>query len=347
MNKVSTLKKSLVMMMSALSIGLTGCGTLPTASLATANAFSTQSGDTASTLPSGQPPQGRDGHGGDRHGKGGLGIGLYGPALNQLSLTDDQKTQIAALAAEAKTFMEANKPTADASAKPDFAAQKAAFEAAFKSDTFDPGSLTANRPTPPVMSDTVLDFIVAQTAKVHDILTAEQRAQLASAAPADAPANRPSPPADAASRESQHLDDLATRLGLSDDQKTQLQAIFADEATTRQTEMETRRTQMEAERTRLNSLLSADSLDTAALKTLLQARASAPKADDAFATLVKIHDLLTADQRATWLTVAQHGPQMGGPGGHGGPAGPDAMESGGRGGKGGPGRPDGEFAPAV
>lgn len=355
MYKVRDLKKSLILVLSAASVSLAGCGTLPsasTASLASANGLSTlsASGDnsasaSASPTEAGKP-QGRGARGkgpGGQAGPGGPGmggLGLYGPSLDRLTLTDEQKTQIQALQAEAKTFFEAHKPaTRDSSAQPDREAAKTAFETAFKSDNFDPSPL--NRPTPPAPSDAMLDFEVSQTVKLHDILTAEQRALLAQSPekPANAPSAMPSPPADLAARESQRLDKLATDLSLSDDQKTQLKAVFDARATARKSEMETRRSEMESERAALSALLTADTIDSAALKALIQTRvAKAPAGDDRLQELVEIHAILTADQRAKFLSLKQDG--HGGPGGFGGPGhgGPD-----GRMGFGGPGGPGGEM----
>ena len=367
-------KRSLILVLAAASFGLTACGSLPSASTASLNGadtgnLSTLSLDgsaatgTADRGPGGPGGKGHGGPGGHRMGPGGPGgFGFTDPRiLASLNLTDAQKTQIEALQTEAKAFFEANKPAAPASgdkaqsqADREAAgeAARAAFETAFKSDSFDPSVLNANRPEPPAPSEAMVDFQVDQMIKLHDILTAEQRAQLAKG-PEQANATRPEPPADAADRETQRLDQLATGLSLSDEQKAQIKALFDAEASSRQSEMDSRRTAMEAERTALSDLLTADSVDRTALKTLLQSRmAKKPDADDHLQQLVKIHDILTADQRAKFLTLA--GP--GGPGGHEGfgggrgPGGPGGHEGfGGHGGPGfgGPGGPAMDQAPVA
>jgi Spy/CpxP family protein refolding chaperone len=335
------LKASLMVMLSVSALTLTACGSLPSAvtasitpadslGLTTLSANGTAS-DTASAR-AGLRPEG--GPGGERgvKGHGGPGFGFINPqALASLNLTAEQKTQIQAVMAEAKTFMEANKPTdttAQASDQATHEAARAAFEAAFISDNFDPSTLTANRPARPTPSEAMLDFQVDQMIKLHDILTAEQRAQLAAA---DTTATtQPSPPADATSRETARLDQLASNLSLTDTQKSQIQAIFTAEATARQTEMTTRRSAMEAEKAQYKALLVQDTVDRAALKALIQARSSAEPNQSAQADqLVQIHAILTTEQRAKWLE------QDKGRGGQGGPGGQNAGPGGKAGGFGG------------
>lgn len=352
--KVTKIKASLILALTAMS--LTACGSLPSAmtssvssdgtglSILATDAAASDAAGTAAGRPEGRGGKG-GGHGmGDKGGPGGHGgpggpggFGFINPhQLASLNLTDDQKTQIAAIQAEAKTFMEANKPTADSTAtRPDPEAARTAFETAFKSDTFDASSLTANAPARPVPSEAMLDFQVSQMVKLHGVLTAEQRAQLF-AEPTTTPATRPSPPADAADRQTARLDDLATKLSLSADQKTQLATIFSSDDSTRQAEMEAHKAEHDAERAAFKNLLTADTVDSAALKALIQAQvAKAPQANQKFAQLEQIHALLTTEQRALWLTLDKGPGGPGGPGGHGGPGGPGGPggHGGGRGGR--------------
>lgn len=333
------LKKSLVVMFAA-TLGLTACGSLPSAintSVSTASSgLSTLALDSATgteAAPSDKPgrPGGQKGPGGHA-GPGGFAV-INPHVLASLDLTDAQKTEIEALQSEAKAFFEANKPAQSSESaetrQADMEAQRAAFEAAFKSDTFDPSSLSSKRPEPPVASDTILDFQVTQAVKLHDILTAEQRAQLLAepAKPQNTPSARPSIPADAADRQAQRLEELSTELNLSDSQKTELQAIFADAASKRQSEMESRSSEMETQREALKALWTQDSLDSSALKALLKAQFAKAPAEDHLSQLVQIHDLLTAEQRVLWLDLNQAGPGFGpgpdnhGSKGHGGPGG--------------------------
>lgn len=328
--------RSLMMVMAA-SVALSACGSLPAASTAVPGPDGTLStlaldGTAAadsSTAQAGRP--GKGGKGGDKGGKmgpgghGKMGFGLAGPQLASLNLSDQQKTQIQALQTEAQAFFEAKKPAeADAPRQGDHEAARAAFEAAFKSDSFDPAALSAARPARPAASEAMIDFQVDQMIKLHAILTPEQRARLAQApehadraqAPEQADRAQPAPPADAAERQNERLDKLATALSLSDAQKTQLGAIFTAEASARQAEHERRRSGIEAQHKAISDLLTAASVDRSALKTLLQARTAEAPDSDHLEQLAQIHAILTAEQRATFLTLNI------GPGGPGGPAGP-------------------------
>lgn len=254
-------------------------------------------------------------------------LGLPGIGrLDQLNLSDDQKTQLQALQTEARTFMESNRPTSASQTDP--AALKAAFEAAFKADTLDTSKLASLHPTRPAPDDTQIAFQVSQLVKLHDILTADQRNQLF-ATPSKAPDAMASPPADARNRETARIDQMASALSLTDAQKTQLQAIFTAEQTSRQSEIAAGKTRMEADRSALQAIFTATTIDQSALTSWITSHA--PKAADAdahLAVLVQIHDLLTAEQRVQFLSLAPQNQQGDGRGGHGhgpdgfGPAGP-------------------------
>lgn len=327
-----------LVLISVAAISLSACGSLPSAMTSTlasdgSGVLSTLAVDGSSADASAFPGRGgkggrggeRGGHMGGRGHGGPGGFGFVNPQmLAKLNLTEEQKTQIEALQTEAKTFFEANKPaapTVDAASQTDRDAARTAIETAFKSDSFDADALAAtfaaNRPARPEPSAAVQAFQAEQIVKLHGILTAEQRATLAAGPDqSDKPANMPSPPADLAARQTQMLDQLASKLSLSDDQKSQIKAIFDAKATERQSAMTERQTQTAAQRTAWAALWNQSSISASDVSALIKKPEDLNAADDHLQELAKIHDILNADQRATFLTLNQFGP--GAPGGHGG-----------------------------
>lgn len=353
-----------LVLLSVAAISLSACGSLPsamTANLASdgSGILSTMSVDGEATSADaagfrGRGGKGHGGPGGERggqmggkgHGGPGGGFGFVNPQmLAKLNLTDEQKTQLDALQTEAKTFFEANKPDAAQIDSTDHQAQheaaRTALETAFKSDSFDADALAAtleaNRPVRPEPSAAVKEFQANQIVKLHGILTADQRAILAAGPDqANKPANFPSPPADLADRQTQMLDQLATKLSLSDDQKTQIKAIFDAKATERQSAMKERQTQMEAQRTAWAAIWVKSSISASDVTALIQKTDDAKPADQHLQELEQIHAILNADQRASFLSLNQFalGGPGGGPGGKGGPGGERGFGGGGRGGHG-------------
>lgn len=354
------MKKAILVLISAASLSLTACGGVDTAaltgsqtSLAALNntaargavsadgAWMLSADESAAAVAGFGGPGGkggRGGHGGPG-GKGGFGIpGLaFGGA--DLNLTEEQKTQLQALQTEARSFMEANRPTVT-TAPEDLAAAheaaQAAINAAFVSDRFDVTALQASlaslKPAAPAApSDAVLDFQADLMIRSYQILTAEQRAQIAERLAehaAQAPAARPSPPAD---RGNPMLERLTTALSLSAEQQTELEAAFAAALAAREDKAD-HHAEAQARQTEILAILNQASPDKAALKALLQppARDQLAPSDPRLAQLAILHDVLSPEQRELFIST----PSEIGPGGreHGGPGG----------GMGGPGRRGGQ-----
>lgn len=356
------MKKAMLVLISAASLSLTACGGVDTAALSASqtslaalsntDARGAVSAEDGWMLSADESPDavtgfggpggkaGRGGHGGPG-GKGGFGIpglAFWGADLN---LTDAQKTQLQALQTEARSFMEANRPTATPAPEDhaaDHEAAQAAINAAFVSDNFDVTALQASlaslKPAAPAApSDAVLDFQADLMIRSYQILTAEQRSQIAERLAehaAQAPAVRPSPPAD---RANPMLERLTTTLSLSAEQQTELEAAFAAAFADREDKAD-HPAEAQARQTQILALLNQASPDKAALKALLQPpiREQNAGSDPRLAQLAILHGVLNAEQRELFIsTQSEMGPGGRGPGrpgmGHpgGGMGGPGRM----------------------
>ncbi|MGV3525724.1 MAG: Spy/CpxP family protein refolding chaperone [Candidatus Sericytochromatia bacterium] len=341
------MKKAMLVLISAASLSLTACGGVDTAALTPSQtslaalsntdaraAVSAEDGwmlsadESAEAAAAWGGPGGkglRGGHGGPG-GKGGFGFpGLaFGGA--DLNLTEAQKTQLQALQAEARSFMEANRPTATQAPEDHAAAHaaaQAAINAAFVSDSFDVDALQASlasaKPVAPAApSEAVLDFQADLLIRSYQILTAEQRTQIAERVAehaAQEPATRPSPPAD---RGNPMLERLTTALSLSAEQQAELETAFAAAFAAREDKAD-HHAEAQARQTEILAILNQATPDKAALKALLQPpdRAQTAPSDPRLAQLAILHDVLSAEQRELFVsTQSEIGP---GGRGHGGP----------------------------
>ncbi len=241
-------------------------------------------------------------------------LGLLGPVqsqqLTQLNLTADQQLQLAALEAETRSFIEANRPDAQQTEANNRETLKTAFYQAFQSDNFDADALSANRPARLVPSDTVIAFQADQLIKAHALLTAEQRALLFTE-----PEFSQHPLAvvtDAEARQSERLAALSTQLSLTTEQQTQLAAIFSAESAHYQSAQAAYQAEQQAKRQALKTILSADTVDRAALITQLKSQTNqTPQIDSKLAQLEQIHTLLTPKQRSKWLEMMSAGRPQG------------------------------------
>lgn len=276
--------------------------------------------------------------------------GIFGKNFNKgdkgtfaqdfLNLTEEQKTKLKEL--RDSLFV---KPDQTTTAKPDMATMKAnaeavktAFKEAFLADTMDVTALKSKldslKPAKPsVDTDAHLKAQAEYILKSYQILTAEQRQTLETkksemdAKRAEMEAKRPAKPAIDANFNpaDKMIDGLATKLTLTEDQKTKLKAIFEESKPAKpdQATIDATKAKRDANQKAIQDSLKAGTATVDSIKALLEAnKPEAPKdnADTHLNMLVKIHDVLTAEQRkiAVDLPIAGafgHGMGMGGKGG--------------------------------
>ncbi|MFN8575657.1 MAG: Spy/CpxP family protein refolding chaperone [Candidatus Sericytochromatia bacterium] len=292
--KASLVSLSIAMILSA-------CGSPSTVSL--------QSTDDSSTFTSaGQNPENIQGKGkgnkqgfkggerGKEHGSEGFG------QFKGIELTAEQKTALEAL----RPVREKKDPAA---MKAQMEATQKAIKDAFLADTINRDSLksvlTANQPPKPDFAKEAENMI-----KAYNILTAEQKSKLeanekemeAKAAEmkakidakiASGEIKKPSAPTDKANP---MIEKLATDLSLTAEQKTALQAVFAPPADAN-IDPATKHEQMKANRDAINSAVKSG--DVSKLTELLSAnKPTVDPLERHLDTIIKVHDILTAEQRA-------------------------------------------------
>lgn len=263
---------------------------------------------------------------GDRGNKGAF-------AQDFLNLTDEQKTKLQEL--RDSLFPKPDSTVTDDTRKVNAEAAKTAFKDAFLADTIDVASLKAKleslKPAN-VDSDSRLKAQAEYMIKSYAILTAEQKATLetkqseAEAKRAEMEANRPTtkPSPDVSFNPADKMiENLATKLTLTEDQKTKLTAVFEankpaqpDAAT-----MEANRTKMEANRNAIQSSIKDGSATVDSIVALLKAdkpEMNTNHIDTHLNTIVQVHDILTADQRKIAVDLPMIGIGFGGDRGHGG-----------------------------
>lgn len=275
--------------------------------------------------------------------------GMFGKKFNKgdkgafaqdlLNLTDEQKTKFKEL--RDSLFIKPDQTTT----KPDMATMKAnaeavktAFKDAFLADTMDITALKAKleslKPAKPTIdTDAHLKAQAEYILKSYQILTAEQRQILETkkaemyAKRSEMNDNRPAKPAFDANFNpaDKMIDGLATKLTLTEEQKTKLKAILAESKPAKpdQATIDAAKAKRDANQKAIQDSLKAGTATVDSIKALLEAnKPEAPKdnADTHLNTLLKIHDLLTADQRkiAVDLPFAGFGSFGHGIGGKGG-----------------------------
>lgn len=264
-----------------------------------------------------------------RGGKGGFGKGgpQGGGQLAQfaaLSLSDDQKAQLQAIA-------EKYKPAAPAEGEAKPEAPGAKIQAILTAETVDVDALKAalaEQPAKPEKADNRTAILVETRA----VLTSEQIATLVAqlkAQPAQ-PSDRPSPPADAQKPDAAtRTAALATELAFSAEQKAAYEAFVAKQEANRPAKDDAaHQARHEAQRAALITFW--ETGDTAALTAAEPAEITRP----AFPVdeLVALATSLSVEQR-TKLFARGFG--FGGPGGKGGHGGRDGGKQAGKGGPGG------------
>lgn len=310
-------KASLVLLSVSL---LSACGSPSTVTLTdtSGNPTFSSAGTEAGNV---QAMKGKGGKGG-HEGKGGLkgGFGQFAG----VTLTEEQKTALAAL-------RPAQEQKDSATMKTQMEAAQKALKDAFLADSINrddlKAKLTALRPAEPNFAQQA-DIMI----KSYNILTAEQKAtletkkqemqakfdQMKSQTSANV-AQKPAP----ADRSSAMIDKLATTLGLTDAQKTSLKEALTPPVDT--TDRATREAEMKANRDAVDAAVKAG--DVTKLTELLSAHKKDDHLDKHIDTIVKVHDILNADQRAK---IVDQLPilGLGGRGGHGGHGGPGGHEGG-------------------
>ncbi|MFN4149851.1 MAG: Spy/CpxP family protein refolding chaperone [Candidatus Sericytochromatia bacterium] len=261
---------------------------------------------------------------GDRGNKGAF-------AKDFLNLTDDQKTKLQEL--RDSLFPKPDATVTDDTRKANAEAAKTAFKDAFLADTIDVASLKAKleslKPAN-VDSETRIKAQAEYMIKSYAILTAEQKATLETkqtemeAKRAEMEANRPTvkPSPDASFNPADKMiENLATKLTLTEDQKTKLKAVFEankpaqpDTAT-----MDANRAKMEANRKAIQASIKDGTATVDSVVALLKAdkpEVTTDHIDSHLNTIVQVHDILTADQRKIAVDLPMIGIGFGGKGGH-------------------------------
>lgn len=299
------------MALTAMLLG--GCGT-DLASTVSALQVAQTAGSTATgtALQGGRGDRGPGMEPGARGDRGpGMGQGPGGGfAVANVTLTDDQKAQIKAIMAKYKP---AQPPQNE-------------LQTLLTADTVDEGALRTALATAAADRQAHGDQDLAMKAEIRAVYTDEQRAQIVTALQA---MTEPTPPADKAApadMDAKRADmeaALATKLGLTDEQKAAVAALKPAAPATKPDPAARKAAEIAFWQTG----------DTTQLKAL------APTPPDNTEAIVKAALLLTADQRKALLAHGFGGPEggKGGPGGPGGHGGPDR----GQGGPGGHGGPEG------
>lgn len=307
-------KASLVLL--SVTLGLSACGNSP-------STVSLESTDASATFASaGRNLAGFQGgkgmKGGDHKGKGGFG------QFPGIELTAEQKTALEAL----RPAPEQKDP---ATMKTQMEAAQKAVKDAFLADSINKDDLKAKLAsfTPPAPDFAKQADIMV---KSYNILTAEQKATLETKekemqakaeemkAQIDAKiaSGQVKAPFDKTNKTNPMFDKLGTDLGLTAEQKTALQAAFAPPADA-SADKAARHEQMKANRDAINAAVKAG--DVTKLTELLSANKPVDHLDRHVDTIVKVHGILNAEQRAK---IADKLPMLGfggGKGGHGGPGG--------------------------
>lgn len=293
-------KASLVLL--SVSLVLTACGSPSNVTLSDTN--------DSTVFSSAGNIQGMQGKGG-KFAKGTKdGFGEFAG----ITLTEEQKTALAAL----RPTEDQKDPTA---MKTQMEAAQKAIKDAFLADSINRDDLKAKlnalHPAEPDFAKQA-DLMI----KSYNILTAEQKATLEAKQQemqakfdqlkANVDSNKPQKvtPTD---RSSGMVDKLATVISLTDAQKTSLKEAFAPPADTA-TDRATREAEMKANKDAINAAVKAG--DTAKLTELLSANKKNSHLDKQIDTIVKVHGILNADQRAKIIDqLPLFG--FGGKGGHG------------------------------
>lgn len=339
-------KASLVLL--SATLGLSACGSPSTVSLENNNGNASFTAAADSTTANANGKAGKPGKGfkGGKEGKGGLGFGQF-PGVE---LTAEQKTALAAL----RPQQEAKDP---ATMKANMEAAQKALKDAFLADSINKDDLKAKLAAfePPApdfakQADTMI--------KAYNILTAEQKATLetkeaemqakAEQMKADIEAKiaagtikKPEARTDVAKKGGDIVDKFGTDLGLTDAQKASLKEALTPAQPTQvsDADRQAQHDKMKQIHADINAAVKAG--DVAKLTELLSAQKRPDNHTDAQVDkIVKIHDILTAEQRSKVvdkLPLFGHGFGPGGFGGHGGPGGFGGRGGDKMGGHGGPG----------
>jgi Spy/CpxP family protein refolding chaperone len=277
------------------------------------NFMLTADGDQVAVMPSGETgnQEMKKGPGGP-HGHGPGGIGLP-PELN---LTDDQKKQLEALRQENKPPQPPDRSNMDEGKK--------VVDAAFLSDSFDVSALQAKLDALRPSDDEHLAFDANMLIKTYNILTQDQRDLLEKLQQDGAPKTpvaRPTPSAeDIAKMVEGHLAKITTLLSLDETQQAALKPLLQPPAPPDfQADQEKRKATHDA----INSELKSGNATVESVVAILKANRPADPHAGELDRLAKIHDILNADQRKTFLEKGiGFGPGGKGPEGpHGGPGG--------------------------
>lgn len=270
------------------TLGLSACGSNVTPVGLESNSFISAEDSSFTTTAQNGTKQGKGKKGGFKGDKGKGGFNQF-PGIE--------------LTAEQKTALETLRPQVvqkdQATVKADMEALSKTIKEAFLAETINAADLkaklTALRPAQP-------DFAAhaANMVKAYNVLTAEQKATLETnkkemQAKIDAKiAANLSTTAKTRPDNTAMFDKLTADLGLSDAQKTSLK-----EALTRPAQVEADRTAAEAERKTKHEAVDAaiKAGDVSRLTELLSSQKRPDHLDNSVDRLVKIHDILTADQR--------------------------------------------------
>ncbi len=301
-------KAGLILISTTLGVSACGSNVNP---VTLENTSFTSLADSTTTQATNRQKQGKQGK--DGHGEFKVGFGQFAG----ITLTAEQKTALEALrpqvAQQDKSTMKANMEAATK-----------ALKDAFLADTINrddlKAKLTALHPAKPDDSARAENMI-----KAYNILTSEQKATLetkkaemqakAEAMKAEIDAKIGAGTAKVKPDNSAMFDKLATDLALTDAQKTSLK-----EALTPPVKVEADRTAEQAARKAqhdaVDSAIKAG--DVAKLKELLASEKKPDMIENILDRIVKIHDILNADQRAK---IVDKVPFLGFGGGHGRPQG--------------------------
>lgn len=309
--------KTLALSLAVATLAGCGQGTL-------LSALSLSGADATAQLAAGQRPGGKG-------GKLGGGQGGQLALFATLSLTDEQKTQLQAIA-------EKYKPEAPAEGtKP--AHPGARVQALLTAETVDVEALKAALVAQPPAPADKADNRLAQLVETRAVLTAEQIAQLVEQLKAEPTVTRPSRDANRPAPADRSAE-LAVKLNLTAEQQVAFDAYQAKLAANRPAAPET--DPHAAERAAMVTFW--ETGDTAALEAAKPVRVAPVVPVD---EIVALAGVLTLEQRQQIFGHGFGGPGKGGKGGHGGPQGGKGGHGheGGKGGFGGQRGPGGE-APA-
>jgi Spy/CpxP family protein refolding chaperone len=297
--------KTLALSLAVATLAGCGQGTL-------LSALSSSGADVTSQLAAGQRPGGKGGKlGGDKGGPF--------AQFAALSLTDEQKAQLQAIA-------EKYKPEApEAGTKPEHPGAR--VQALLTAETVDVEALKAALAAQPAPPADKADNRLAQLVETRAVLTAEQIATLVEQLKAEPTVTRPSPDANRPAPADRSAE-LAAKLNLTAEQQVAFDAYQAKLAANRPAAPEA--DPRAAERAAMVTFW--ETGDTAALEAAKPARVAPVVPVD---EIVALAGVLTLEQRRQVFGHAFGGP---GKGGHGGPHG----DKGGKPGKGGHGHEGGK-----